>query len=144
MIYLWVKWLHIIAVISWMAGILYLYRLLINHRERGLNSKDVHELLVGMEYRLDRYITVPAMLVSLAAGTAMLYLSPELLSMHWMHVKIFCVALLVGATLYAGYLRQKAAISPLDLPSGRMLRFANEVPTLLMMLIVALVVFKWF
>ncbi|MCX6126933.1 MAG: CopD family protein [Proteobacteria bacterium] len=142
--YLWMKWLHIIAVISWMAGILYLYRLLINHKERGLKSREVHELLVLMEYRLDRYITIPAMLVSIVAGLVMITLVPEMLSTGWMQVKLACVALLIVATLKAGHLRIRASVDANSLPGGRALRFANEVPTILMMIIVGMVVFKAF
>jgi putative membrane protein len=140
--YLWFKWLHIIAVISWMAGVLYLYRLFINHRERGVTSRDNHELLKIMEYRLYRYITVPAMIVAAIAGFGMVMLQPDMLSAGWMHVKLLMVFFLIVATLYGGHLRLIAAENPENLPSAKILRFANEVPTLLMMVIVGMVVFK--
>jgi putative membrane protein len=142
--YLWMKWLHIIAVISWMAGILYLYRLLIYHRERGVGARDIHELLSLMEYRLYRYITVPAMWVAAVAGFAMIGLNPELLQGKWLHVKLAAVAFLIVSTVVAGKISARAAADPSSLPASRTLRIANEVPTVLMMVIVGLVVFKAF
>ena len=142
--YLWLKWLHIIAVISWMAGILYLYRLLIYHRERGVESKEIHELLALMERRLYRYITFPALVISVVAGLWMIVLSPSLFEGGWLSFKIFFVLGLIASTIVAVKISAKAAIDPKTLPSSRSLRFANEVPTLLMMIIVGLVVFKAF
>jgi putative membrane protein len=144
MMYLWVKWLHIVAVISWMAGILYLYRLLIYHRERGITSREIHELLSLMEYRLYTYITRPAMWVSVIAGLGMIWLNQQLLSAGWLHVKLAAVVGLMGATQVAGKLARHAAKNPESLPQSRTLRIANEVPTVLMLLIVGMVVFKAF
>ncbi len=144
MLYLWMKWLHIIAVISWMAGILYLYRLFINHRERGIQSFDNHELLKLMEYRLYRYITKPAMTVAIIAGLAMMALSPQMLQMGWLHVKLATVVGLIVSTLWAGKIMRAAAVDPLSLPASRTLRYLNEVPTIFMMIIVGMVVFKAF
>jgi putative membrane protein len=140
--YLWMKWLHIVAVISWMAGILYLYRLLIYHRERGVASREIHELLSLMEYRLYRYITVPAMLVAAVAGGVMIYLMPAMLQAGWMHLKLLSVVFLVGSTQVAGRISRRAAVDPATLPESRTLRIANEVPTVLMLIIVGMVVFK--
>ena len=137
-------WLHILAVISWMAGILYLYRLFINHRERGVKSRDNHELLTGMEYRLWRYITFPAMIVSVVAGLAMAGLNTSIASSFWFAAKFAFVLLLIGTTMYANKLRKIGAQNPELLPTGTTLRVLNEVPTLLMMLIVAMVIFRPF
>ena len=142
--YKFALWLHIISVISWMAGVLYLYRLLINHRERGISSQDNHELLVGMETRLYRYITMPAMLFAFLAGLAMVALNPALMKMGWFHAKFFVALLLIGATAYCKPLMRRAALDPASLPTGKSLRFLNEVPTIFMMVIVWLVVFKPF
>ena len=142
--YLWMKWLHIVAVIAWMAGILYLYRLLIYHRERGVTSREIHDLLCIMERRLYRYITVPAMVVAAIAGLTMIWLTPSLMSGGWLSAKLAFVVLLVLSTVAAGNISKRAAIDPQTLPASRSLRIANEVPTLLMMVIVGLVVFKAF
>lgn len=142
--YLWMKWLHIISVISWMAGILYLYRLLIYHRERGVESKDIHDLLSLMEYRLYKYITVPAMTVATIAGFWMIWLNPSLFAGAWLTLKLLFVGFLILSTVVAGKITKNAAVDPGTLPTSKTLRFANEVPTILMMLIVGMVVFKAF
>ena len=142
--YLWMKWLHIVAVISWMAGILYLYRLLIYHRERGVASREIHDLLSLMEYRLYTYITRPAMWVAAVAGLLMIWLNTQLLAGGWLHVKLMAVVLLMGATHAAGKLARVAAKNPETLPSSKALRIANEVPTVLMLVIVGMVVFRSF
>ncbi len=141
--YLFCKWFHLVAVISWMAGILYLYRLLIYLAERGENP-EIHDLLSLMARRLYRYITRPAMIASYGGGIGMIVISPGLLSSGWLHFKIACIFGLTGATLYAGTLVQKFAQKAPNLPSSRTLRFLNEVPTLLMLIIVALAVFRPF
>lgn len=142
--YLFWKWLHIVAVISWMAGILYLYRLLIYHSERGTKEQSIHELLCLMELRLYRYITIPAMIVAAFAGLFMVALVPDLGRTGWFGTKFALVLILMLATFYAGKLKQDASVDVHRLPASRTLRFLNEVPTLLMLVIVALVVFKPF
>lgn len=135
---------HIVGFISWMAGILYLYRLFINHAERGRQDKGIHELLVGMEDRLYRYITAPAMLVTTAAGLFMLVLRPELFSEGWMLVKLAAVFVLIVATGFAKKLMGRFSQITNPVPSGRKLRLWNEVPTLLMIIIVAMVILRPF
>lgn len=142
--YMFWKWLHIVAVISWMAGILYLYRLLIYHRERGVTDKNIHELLSLMEFRLYRFITVPAMVVAVVAGLAMVAMAPTIGHTTWFASKFFLVLLLILATLFAGRVHKSGTVNPTRLPASRTLRILNEVPTILMLIIVALVVFKPF
>ncbi len=144
MLYLIVKWLHIVAVISWMAGILYLYRLLIYQAERGPQSQEIHALLALMSQRLYRYITVPAMSVATLAGLGMVALSPALVRAGWFHAKFTLVLGLIAATIYAGRLVVRAAVRAQNLPASKTLRLLNEVPTLLMLVIVGLVVLKPF
>lgn len=140
--YLFFKWLHIVAIISWMAGILYLFRLLVNHREAGSANAQTHELLCKMERKLYRIITLPALKISYIAGFAMIYLQPSLARAGWFHAKFTAVLLLTAATIYAGRLVKKAAADTTQLPSSKALRWINEIPTILMLLIVAAVVFK--
>ena len=143
MTYLWIKAFHIVAVISWMAGILYLYRLLIYATEQGTSNPSVFELLKTMSRRLLKAITVPAMVVSWILGLTMLKMNPGFLSSSWFHLKLSCLILLTLSTVYAAKLvgrYQKGAA----LPSSKTLRFANEVPTLLMVVIVIAVVVKPF
>jgi putative membrane protein len=142
MLYLTFKWLHLLAIISWMAGILYLFRLFVYHAEKS-KSQNIHELLAIMELRLYRYITMPAMIAAWVFGLALMYVEPSLLKQGWLHTKILFVLALSGTTGYAGGLRRKFANNQITL-SGIKLRVLNELPTILMMIIVALVVFKPF
>lgn len=140
--YLTFKFLHIIGFISWMAGILYLYRLFINHRENQDKGQSVHELLCGMEHRLYKFITVPAMVVTALAGISMLALNTTLLNSPWMVAKLIAAVLLIGWTLKGGALVRRFAKKDENLPSSRTLRYMNEVPTLIMFVIVGMVIFR--
>lgn len=133
--------LHVIAIISWMAGILYLYRLLIYASERRAEHVKIEELLQIMSRRLWKAITLPAMIVSWFAGLVMLSLNPSLLHWPWFHVKLSCIVLLTFSTLYAGLLVKRVQSSD-ELPKGKTLRFLNEVPTLLMIIIVIMVIVR--
>ena len=130
--------IHIIAVISWMAGILYLFRLFIYHQEE--TESVVKQRFEVMEERLFRIITAPAMGTAFVAGVFMVSLNFRLLSQGWFHGKLLLVAVLMGVTMWASKLRR-------DLAEGRcaftskQLRILNEVPTLLMIGIVFLVLF---
>ena len=141
--YLFFKWLHIVAIISWMAGILYLYRLLIYHAERGVQP-DIHDLLTLMSKRLFWYITKPAMVVSYIAGFAMVYISPGLMKGGWFHTKLACVLLLTVSTFQALHYMKRFAAKDEAVPTSKQLRFYNEVPTILMLVIVGMVIFKPF
>jgi len=144
MYYLWVKVIHILAVISWMAGILYLYRLLVNMRD-NINNTAALSVLKRMAHRLYHYITLPAMIVSLSAGTALVVEAPWLFREGvFLHVKIVLVLALLIATAHAGSLTKSAQHNPESLPSSRHLRMLNEVPTILMILIVILIVVRPF
>jgi putative membrane protein len=134
--------LHLVAVISWMAGILYLFRLVIYHVEE--REAVVRSRFEVMERRLYRYITVPAMIVAAGAGLGMIALDPGYyLPAHWLHAKLALVVLLIASTLYAGRsVRRLAAGAPVG--GSRHFRVMNEVPTLLMILIVLLVILKPF
>lgn len=149
MAYLTFKWLHIVAVISWMAGVLYLYRLFVYHSE-NLGKKDIHELLCTMEHRLMKYITRPAMIVTWIAGLAMIYVTPSIASGKWFPIKFFLVLALTFSSEKGGAFVRKFKKYGLEsnaselLPTSKKFRILNEVPTILMIIIVALVVFKPF
>jgi putative membrane protein len=140
--YLFCKWLHIVAVISWMAGLLYIYRLFIYHMSHGQKSKDNHEMLTIMERKLYRIITVPAMSVAWIAGLSMIHFNPMIMKQGWLHSKLLCVVLLTVFTVYAGVLHRRLRDKRSGVPSVRSLKFINEGPTILMMIIVALVIFR--
>jgi putative membrane protein len=134
--------IHILAIISWMAGILYLLRLFVNHRDYGERSKDNHELLLGMEKRLFKAITIPAMIVSYIAGLAMLMMQPVLWSQPWLHIKLTAVVLLTIVTVQCHFWIARFSERDPTLPSSRTFRILNEVPTILMIIIVTMVILR--
>ena len=142
MSYLFAKWLHIIAVISWMAGLLYVYRIFIYHQERGQESEDNHKLLSLMGKKLLNIITLPAMGISWFCGLYMLHLNHSLIKQGWMHTKIFFVLCLTVLTFAAKHISGRLAQRVFFSGSKIKLRIINEIPTLLMMLVVWMVVFR--
>lgn len=143
-LYLAFKSLHLIAIISWMAGILYLLRLFIYHTEWGSKSEDNHNMLTMMERKLMYYITHPAMGVAWIAGLGMIAQNPTIMKQGWIHTKLLLVVLLTAVTIYAGRLHRKFKNKEAVNWTSKQLRFFNEVPTILMVLIVCLVVFRPF
>ncbi len=135
--------LHVIMIISWMAGILYLWRLLIYASERRQENAQVEDLLKTMTRRLLKAITIPAMILAWIAGLTMVTLNPSIAHMHWFHVKALCVLLLTASTLHATVLTKRVQTGE-ALPTGKALRFLNEVPTLLMIIIVIMVIVRPF
>lgn len=149
MAFLFFKWLHIVAVISWMAGVLYLYRLFVYHAE-NLGKQESHDLLTIMENRLMRYITRPAMIVTWIAGLAMVFHTPAVAAGGWFGVKFLLVLGLTFSSEKGGAYVKKFAAHGMDedaaniLPTSKKFRMLNEVPTVLMIIIVGLVIFKPF
>ena len=138
--YLWIKALHIIAVIAWMAGLLYLPRLYVYHADADVGSEFSEKLKI-MERRLLRAIMNPAMLVSLFAGGALL--AYQDFSSGWLHVKLTAiVGLLIMHMLMAKW--RKDFEKDTNTHSHKFYRVANEIPTVLMILIVVLAVVKPF
>ena len=131
--------LHLIAVISWMAGLLYLYRLFVYHAEES--ESVVKQRFQVMEKRLYQIITMPAMLAALVFGIAMIALNPELLRQPWMHGKLFFVVLLIGITHYAKRLLRMLESGESKI-SSKSLRVLNEVPTILMIVIILLIIMR--
>ncbi len=140
--YLTLKWLHIVAVISWMAGILYLYRLLI-YLVENIDNPDNQKLLQIMANRLYRYITMPAMGITWIAGFGIVIASPGVIA-GWFHVKFLMVLFLTFSTIYSKRILGRIERRETNLPTSKKLRVLNEVPTLLMFIIVGLVIFKPF
>ena len=134
---------HVVAIISWMAGILYLYRILIHGTERRDEHPKVEGVLQMMAMKLYKFITIPAMVASWLAGLGMTAINPSLWTQKWFIAKFICVILLSASTGHAGKLT-KAFNRGEELPPGKTLRFANEVPTILMILIVVFVIVKPF
>jgi putative membrane protein len=139
--YLWIKALHIIAVISWMAALLYLPRLLVYHcsAQKGSIQSETFKI---MERRLLKAIALPAMIVTWLAGLWLVYETGAWRS-GWMHAKfVLVLALSAAHGMQAKWVREFAADS--NQRPERFYRLANEVPTLLMIGIVVLVVVKPF
>ena len=134
---LWVKIIHIIAVISWMAGLLYLPRLFVYHSEKP-SDEQLNTTFKIMEYRLFHFIMSPAMMVVWISGLILFYSSGI---QAWILLKIFLVFLM---TLFHIFLKKciKNFTEDKNKFSSKFFRFINEVPTILMILIVILVVLK--
>ncbi|MEY3678192.1 MAG: protoporphyrinogen oxidase HemJ [Bacteroidota bacterium] len=145
MAYLYLKSLHLIFVVSWMAGLFYIVRLFIYHTEANEKPADERAILqkqfVLMESKLWNIITTPAMLLAVLAGLGMLYLNPYLLEADWMLVKLsFVLGLLIYHFLCQRLMKQlKQGIFIL---SSTQLRIWNEVATIFLVAIVFTVVLK--
>ncbi|RXF71364.1 CopD family protein [Arcticibacter tournemirensis] len=145
MLYLYIKAIHIIFVVCWMAGLFYIVRIFIYHIEAREREEDVQKILFPqfalMAGRLWNIITVPAMILTVLAGIAMLYLNPYLFQADWMLVKLGFV---VGLLIYH-FVCQHVMI---QLRNGifswtsTQLRIWNEVATILLVAIVFVVVLK--
>ena len=138
--YLTLKAIHILAVISWMAGMLYLPRLYVYHVENGQDSA-IAAVFQVMERRLLRYIINPAMITAWVFGALMIWANPDLLHQGWFHVKLTClIGMQIVHAMLARYRRHLARGTCTR--SSRYFRFLNEVPTLLMIVIVVMAVIK--
>ena len=139
--YLLFKSLHLIAVISWMAGLLYLPRIFVYHVE-NLEKKETNEIFEVMEKRLYFYIMRPAMILSWFFGIILIYISGiEIFSQLWMHIKL---GLVVFLTIYHEYLGicLKSLKSNTNTKTSKFFRIINEVPTITLILIIFVVIFK--
>ncbi len=142
--YLWFKALHVIAVIAWMAGMLYLPRLFVYHADAPKGG-ELSETLKVMEYRLLRFIINPAMIAAFLFGGLMLWANWAGLmqGQGWMHAKLLFVFLLAGVHGMLSKARKRFARDENVKPAGYY-RILNEVPTALMIGIVIFVIVKPF
>jgi putative membrane protein len=139
--YNWILAFHVMSFTSWMAMLFYLPRLYVYHREHADKAEFV-EVVKIQEYKLYKYIGLPAMWATILSGIWMIYLVPELFeSGGWLYIKLIFVALLIGYSFSLEFIRVKIAENP-HYKSGKYFRFYNEVPTLLMIVIVIMVVLK--
>ncbi len=143
--YLWFKTLHIVGVVVWFAGLFYLVRLFIYHREAEELEESVRLAFQAqyglMERRLANIITTPGMVVAVICAAGLLSVNPALLQQGWMHAKLAFVAALLAYHAFCyrlmGQLNRGACSW-----SPKQLRALNELPTLLLVIVVMLVVFK--
>jgi putative membrane protein len=142
MLYSWLKAFHLISVMAWMAGMLYLPRLFVYHAGAKPGS-ELSETLKVMERRLLRLIINPAMIASYIFGIWMLALNPDLLHQHFMWVKFGLVALM--QVVHAVLARCRRMFADDRNPySARFYRILNEIPTLLLIGIVIMIVVRPF
>ena len=139
--YLFFKSHHLIAVISWMAGLLYLPRIFVYHSQS--NDKPlVSDVFKVMEKKLFFYIMTPAMTLSLLFGLVLIHeIGFQQLGQKWMILKLIFV---ISLTLYHFYLGRVLGQFKLDMNkhSSKYYRYINEIPTLLLILIIFIVIFK--
>ena len=139
--YSWILAFHVMSFISWMAMLFYQPRLFVYHSDNGDNEGFV-KVVQRQEYILNKAIGTPAMWATILSGALMLYLNPGIFSSGgWMHVKLLFLVFLITYHFSLENLRKKLIENP-QYKSGKWFRFYNEVPTILMMIIVIMVVVK--
>ena len=140
-LYLFLKSLHLIAVISWMAGLLYLPRIFVYHVE-NFEKKEITDIFEIMEKRLFIYIMRPAMLFSWIFGIALIYINGlDVLTNLWMQLKLLLV---ITLSIYHEYLGKclNHLKNRTNTKTSKYYRYLNEVPTLLLILIIFIVIIK--
>ena len=138
--YLLFKSLHLIAIVSWMAGLLYLPRIFVYHSEN--NNEIVISVFKTMERKLFYYIMTPAMTLSWLFGLLLISkIGFDQLGALWLQLKLIFVVLLTFYHFYLGKLLNKFKINENN-KSSKFFRYINEIPTLLLILIIFVVIFK--
>ncbi len=136
--YSWIKVVHIVAIVSWMAGLFYLPRLFVYHTEYPENGK----MLEIMEEKLFRVIMQPAMHMAIFTGVLLLCM-PGYIVAPWVHAKLTCVILLIVVHFCLGSWRKQLKQGVCS-KSSKFFRTINEIPTLLLILIVIFVIVRPF
>lgn len=138
--YLWLKAFHLIAMVAWFAGLFYIFRLFVYH----VKFKDRPELGQAyglMERKLLYVIMYPAMLMTVLFGILLISLNPSVLRAGWFHLKLFAVLLLVAYHIFSSVVHRRFSKGNFFL-SERACRLLNEVPTLILIVVVILAVVK--
>ena len=139
------KALHIIFMVTWFAGLFYIVRLFVYHRESAdmaSPAKELfHEQYKIMERRLMNAITLPSAILTLIFGTWMLILNPSLLQQGYIHVKLTFVVLLYAYQVYLVIIQRRFQNTAMVLTSTK-LRIWNEVPTVILIAVVFLIILK--
>ena len=139
--YLLFKSLHLIAVISWMAGLLYLPRIFVYHSE-NMNREEICKVFKIMERKLYNYIMMPAMILSWLFGLILIsQVGFEIIGTKWLQVKLISVTFLSVYHFYLGSLLSDFNKNN-NTKSSKFYRWLNEFPTLLLIIIVFVVIFK--
>ena len=138
--YLLFKSLHLIAVISWMAGLLYLPRIFVYHSEN--NNEIISNVFKTMERKLFYYIMTPAMVLSWLFGLILIHeIGFAQLASLWLQLKLILVIILTGYHFYLGSLLNQFNLDQ-NSKTSKFYRYINEIPTLLLILIIFIVIFK--
>ena len=141
-IYPWIKALHLIFVVAWMAGMMYLPRLFVYHTEAKPGGEAV-ETFIKMERRLLRGIINPSMIMVWLLGLTMVYANPALMSAHWFWVKFACAVGISGVHGYYAWARRK--LEKGERPRSSVFwRIMNEAPFLLFIVIAIMVIVRPF
>lgn len=139
--YNWILAFHVMSFISWMAMLFYQPRLYVYHQEHADNEGFV-EVVKIQENKLYNFIGVPAMWATVLSGTAMIMLNPALFkSGMWLHIKLTAALLLIAYHFSLGWLKRRLHAGNCT-KNGKFFRAYNEVPTILMIVIVIMVVVK--
>lgn len=141
-LYPWIKSLHVMAVISWMAGLFYLPRLFVYHAERGMRDGEPSQSFVIMEQKLLRLIMNPAMIVTWIAGLCLVF-TPGIVDWGYVWPWVKAAAVLAMTWFHHWLGRQRKNLMKGKALDGRRYRLMNEVPTLLMVIIVLSVIVKF-
>ena len=140
MLYLYIKSFHLIFLIAWMVSLLYLPRLFVYHSNVSKNSSSYNLFLV-MEIRLIKIIALPAMILTLFLGIILLYINDYIIYENYFIIKLFLVLILIMYQIYliSVYIKFNARENS---RSGKFYKLINEIPTILMIIIILLVVLK--
>jgi len=145
MAYYWFKAFHLIGVVVWFAGLFYLVRLFVYHAEASLEPEPAQTILKKqyeiMEKRLYNIITTPGMVVTVVMAIGLISTEPDILKSGWLHIKFAFVGLLLGYHFYCGRIMKQLEKGESKW-TGQQFRALNEAPTLLLVVIVMLAVFK--
>jgi protoporphyrinogen IX oxidase len=140
--YLYFKAAHLIFMVAWMAALLYLPRLFVYHTGYAHGS-EADTLLALMEKRLQRIIMTPAMVLTFLFGGLLIAANPQIMQQGWIHAKLGLVLALAGYHGFLCVMRRKFVMGKNTL-SSKMYRILNEVPTVIMIVIIVLAVLKPF
>ena len=141
--YSWIKAFHIISVISWMAGMFYLPRLFVYHAEKAKVGSEMDQTFQTMERKLLKVIMGPAMMASWIFGLLLIGMGVFDFGSAWSWIKLLAVVAMTGAHIWLSA-RQKEFAAGTNTRSGRTYRIANEIPTVLMFIIVIAVIVRPF
>ena len=145
MAYYWYKAFHLIGIVVWFAGLFYLVRLFVYHAEAAQEPEPARSILQKqygiMEQRLYSIITTPGMILTVAMAVGLISTEPEILKSTWLHIKLAFVILLIGYHHFCKRIMKQLAAGECQW-TGQQFRALNEAPTILLVLIVLLAVFK--